>query len=429
LLIVLDEFCDGRGITPRIRKLELSFDFISQDPGLMKEFIVAHLYLRHQRSKSKVFKGTFYTNDLRGSANGLRCYLKARKSEKAFTRFELHLAKGPVRQLGIKWLLNDLERFDLRKHFAFMEMDGARAVRTLVGRSAPTNPTDTLREKLLEESLIVALVTVLFLLHVRSALVAIIVLPMGILLAFLAMRALGVSANIMSLGGIAIAIGAMVDGAIVMIENMHKHLERSGPDRPVWETVRESAIEVGPSLFYALLIITFSFLPVFALEAQEGRLFKPLAFTKTFAMAGAALLSITLVPVLMGYLIRGKIRPEHDNPVNRWLTRAYQPVIAFTLRRPWTIIGTTVLVLLVTILPWRRLGSEFMPTLHEGSVLFMPTTVPGVSIAQSVAIMRHQDSILASFPEVATVLGKAGRANTATDPAPLDMFETTVILK
>ncbi|MDX2207749.1 MAG: CusA/CzcA family heavy metal efflux RND transporter [Gemmatimonadales bacterium] len=288
---------------------------------------------------------------------------------------------------------------------------------------------DTLREKLLEESLIVALVTVLFLLHVRSALVAIIVLPMGILLAFLAMRALGVSANIMSLGGIAIAIGAMVDGAIVMIENMHKHLERSGPDRPVWETVRESAIEVGPSLFYALLIITFSFLPVFALEAQEGRLFKPLAFTKTFAMAGAALLSITLVPVLMGYLIRGKIRPEHDNPVNRWLTRAYQPVIAFTLRRPWTIIGTSVLVLLVTLLPWRRLGSEFMPTLHEGSVLFMPTTVPGVSIAQSVAIMRHQDSILALFPEVETVLGKAGRANTATDPAPLDMYETTITLK
>jgi Cu(I)/Ag(I) efflux system membrane protein CusA/SilA len=288
---------------------------------------------------------------------------------------------------------------------------------------------DTLREKLLEESLIVALVTVLFLLHVRSALVAIIVLPLGILLAFLAMRALGVSANIMSLGGIAIAIGAMVDGAIVMVENMHKHLERAGPERPVWETVRESAVEVGPSLFYALLIITFSFLPVFALEAQEGRLFKPLAFTKTFAMAGAALLSITLVPVLMGYLIRGKIRAEHDNPVNRWLTRAYQPVIAFTLRRPWTIIGTSVLVLLVTILPWRRLGSEFMPTLHEGSVLFMPTTVPGVSIAQSVAIMRHQDSILASFPEVATVLGKAGRANTATDPAPLDMFETTVILK
>lgn len=287
----------------------------------------------------------------------------------------------------------------------------------------------TLRDKLLEESLIVALVTVLFLLHVRSALVAIVVLPIGILMSFIVMRVIGVSANIMSLGGIAIAIGAMVDGAIVMIENMHKHLERAGPDRSRWEVVLESAKQVGPPLFYSLLIITFSFLPVFALEAQEGRLFKPLAFTKTFAMAAAALLTITLVPVLMGYLVRGRIRSEKQNPINRWLQWAYRPVIGFTLRRPWAVVVASALVLAVTWLPWRRLGSEFMPQLHEGSVLFMPTTVPGVAIAKAIDIMRYQDSVLASFPEVTKVLGKAGRASTATDPAPLDMYETTITLK
>lgn len=287
----------------------------------------------------------------------------------------------------------------------------------------------TLRDKLLEESLIVALVVALFLLHVRSALVAIVVLPVGILMSFLAMRAIGVDANIMSLGGIAIAIGAMVDGAIVMVENMHKHLERDGDHRSHWEVVRESAQQVGPPLFYSLLIITFSFLPVFALEAQEGRLFKPLAFTKTFAMAAAAFLSITLVPVLMGYLIRGKIRPESANPVNRGLQRVYRPVINFALRRPWAVVVGSVVVLAITVLPWRKLGSEFMPTLHEGAILFMPTTVPGVSIAQANEIMRYQDSVLASFPEVQTVLGKAGRAETATDPAPLDMYETTITLR
>jgi len=288
---------------------------------------------------------------------------------------------------------------------------------------------ETLRDKLLEESLIVALVTVLFLLHVRSALVAIIVLPVGILMSFIVMRAIGVNANIMSLGGIAIAIGAMVDGAIVMVENMHKHLERDGDRLPHWDVVRESARQVGPPLFYSLLIITCSFLPVFALEAQEGRLFKPLAFTKTFAMAASALLSITLVPVLMGYLIRGRIRSESANPVSRALQWAYRPVIDFTLRRPWLIIAASVLVLAATVLPWRRLGSEFMPQLHEGAVLFMPTTVPGVSIAQANEIMRYQDSVLAAFPEVETVLGKAGRAETATDPAPLDMYETTITLR
>ncbi len=285
-----------------------------------------------------------------------------------------------------------------------------------------------LRRTLLEESLIVAAISILFLLHLRSALVAIVTLPLGILISFLVMRGIGVTANIMSLGGIAIAIGAMVDAAIVMIENMHKHLERA-EGRPRWDVVLEATKQVGPPLFFSLLIITVSFLPVFSLEQQEGRLFKPLAFTKTFAMAGAALLSVTLVPVLMGWLVRGKIRPQDANPVNRWLMRAYRPVIEWVLRHPWSVVAGAVVVLAATLLPWSRLGSEFMPPLDEGSLLFMPTTVPGVSIAQAVAIMRRQDSILASFPEVASVLGKAGRANTATDPAPLDMYETTIGLK
>jgi Cu(I)/Ag(I) efflux system membrane protein CusA/SilA len=285
-----------------------------------------------------------------------------------------------------------------------------------------------LRRTLLEESLIVAAISLLFLLHLRSALVAIATLPLGILFSFLVMRWIGVNANIMSLGGIAIAIGAMVDAAIVMIENMHKHLERGG-DRPRWEVVLEATKQVAAPLFFSLLIIAVSFLPVFSLEQQEGRLFKPLAFTKTFAMVGAALLSITLVPVLMGYLVRGKIRPQDANPVNRGLMRVYRPVIAWVLRHPWQVVAGAAVVLAATTLPWSRLGSEFMPPLDEGSLLFMPTTVPGVSIAQAREIMRHQDSILASFPEVATVLGKVGRANTATDPAPLDMYETTVVLK
>jgi Cu(I)/Ag(I) efflux system membrane protein CusA/SilA len=288
---------------------------------------------------------------------------------------------------------------------------------------------DTLREKLIEESLIVAAVAVIFLLHFRSSLVAIVTLPLGILISFIVMRLIGVNANIMSLGGIAIAIGAMVDAAIVMIENMHKHLERAEPGTSRWDIVRRSAQQVGPPLFFSLLIITFSFLPVFALEQQEGRLFKPLAYTKTFAMAGSALLAITLVPVLMGYLVRGRIRPESRNPLNRTLRTLYRPIIGFVTRRPWVVVGAAAVVLGATILPWQRLGSEFMPPLHEGSVLFMPTTVPGVSIAQAREIMRYQDSVLASFPEVVTVLGKAGRAQTATDPAPLDMFETTITLR
>jgi Cu(I)/Ag(I) efflux system membrane protein CusA/SilA len=288
---------------------------------------------------------------------------------------------------------------------------------------------DTLRDKLIEESLIVAAVAVLFLLHARSALVAIVTLPLGIMISFIVMRLIGVNANIMSLGGIAIAIGAMVDAAIVMIENMHKHLERAegSPDR--WDIVLASAKQVGPPLFFSLLMITFSFLPVFTLEQQEGRLFKPLTYTKTFAMAGAALLSITLVPVLMGYLITGKVRPESQNPLNRALRWAYRPVIDFVIRQPWVVIAGAVAVLAATAIPWKRLGSEFMPPLQEGSILFMPTTVPGVSIGQAREIMRYQDSVLASFPEVEIVLGKVGRAETATDPAPLDMVETTITLK
>ncbi len=288
---------------------------------------------------------------------------------------------------------------------------------------------ETLREKLLEESLIVAVVAMVFLLHFRSALVAIVTLPLGILISFIVMRLIGVSANIMSLGGIAIAIGAMVDAAIVMVENMHKHLERAEPGTPRWEIVLRSATQVGPPLFFSLLIITFSFLPVFALEQQEGRLFKPLAYTKTFAMGGSALLAITLVPVLMGYLVRGRIRPENRNPVNRALRAVYKPFLGFALRRPWIVVAAAAVVLVATVFPWQRLGSEFMPHLDEGSILFMPTTVPGASIAQAKDIMRYQDSVLASFPEVQTVLGKAGRAQTATDPAPLDMFETTITLK
>ena len=291
---------------------------------------------------------------------------------------------------------------------------------------------NNLNRTLVEESLIVAAISILFLLHVRSALVAIVTLPLGILMSFIVMRWLGVTANIMSLGGIAIAIGAMVDAAIVMIENMHAHLERdahASTGRSRWEVVRESAVQVGPPLFFSLLIITVSFVPVFSLEQQEGRLFKPLAFTKTFAMAGAALLSITLVPVLMGYLIRGRIRPQEANPVNRWLMRAYRPVIAWVLGNPRRVVLAGAVVLAATLFPWSRLGSEFMPPLDEGSLLFMPTTVPGVSIAQAREIMRYQDSVLASFPEVASVFGKVGRANTATDPAPLDMYETTVVLK
>ena len=290
----------------------------------------------------------------------------------------------------------------------------------------------TLREKLVEEAIIVALVTVVFLLHASSSLVAILTLPIGILMALLAMRVLGLNANIMSLGGIAIAIGAMIDAAIVMVENLHKHMERNereGSRRSRWELVVDASKEVGPALFVSLLIITLSFLPVFALEAQEGRLFKPLAWTKTLSMAAAALLSITLVPVMMGLFIRGKVKPEAANPVNRFLIRIYRPVIHVVLRHRWATIGVAVAVLLVTLLPWTRLGSEFMPPLNEGSVMDMPSLFPGVGTAQAKQILQQRDAALARIPEVETVLGKIGRAETATDMAPMSMIETIAILK
>ncbi|MFI8465232.1 efflux RND transporter permease subunit [Stutzerimonas stutzeri] len=288
---------------------------------------------------------------------------------------------------------------------------------------------DNLKVTLLEESIIVALVCIVFLLHVRSALVAILMLPVGILIAFIVMRWLGLNSNIMSLGGIAIAIGAMVDAAIVMIENAHKHLERASPDKPRAEVIIEACREVGPALFFSLLIITVSFLPVFTLESQEGRMFSPLAFTKTFAMAGAALLSVTLVPVLMLLFVRGRIIPEHKNPVNRFLIWIYRPIIHIVLRWKVTTILVALVVLGVSILPARQLGSEFMPRLNEGTLLYMPASLPGMSITKAAELMQAQDRIIKSFPEVASVFGKAGRAATATDPAPIEMFETVVNLK
>jgi len=286
-----------------------------------------------------------------------------------------------------------------------------------------------LREKLVEETLIVALVCIVFLFHVRSALVAIIMLPIGVLIAFIVMQALGINSNIMSLGGIAIAIGAMVDAAIVMIENAHKHLERAEPHENRLTIMIRAAREVGPALFFSLLIITVSFLPVFALEDQEGRLFKPLAYTKTFAMAGSALLSVTLVPVLMLLFIRGRIVPEEKNPVSRVLIWLYRPVIAFVLRWKKLTIAFALLVLAVTAYPLSKLGSEFMPTLNEGTLLFMPMSLPGLSVTKAAEIMQIHNRILKTFPEVESVFGKAGRAATATDPAPLEMFETVVNLK
>ena len=287
----------------------------------------------------------------------------------------------------------------------------------------------TLKRTLAEESLIVALVCVVFLLHLRSALVAIIMLPVGILAAFIGMRAIGINSNIMSLGGIAIAVGAMIDAAIVMIENAHKHLERLKPGESRAEAMIAACKEVGPALFFSLLIITVSFLPVFTLEAQEGRLFAPLAWTKTFAMAAAAFLSVTLVPVLMLLFIRGHIRPEAENPVNRFLIRIYRPIIAGVMRWKKATIAVAVITLAISIVPASRLGSEFMPTLNEGTLFYMPTTLPGLSVTKAAELLQTQNKIIKSFPEVASVFGKAGRAQTATDPAPMEMFETVINLK
>ena len=291
--------------------------------------------------------------------------------------------------------------------------------------------------KLMEEFIVVALVCAIFLFHLRSAFVAIISLPLGILVAFIFMRYQGVNANIMSLGGIAIAIGAMVDAAVVMVENAHKHLEawrhenqgRTPNGNEHWRVISESAVEVGPALFFSLLIITLSFIPVFTLEAQEGRLFSPLAFTKTYAMAAAAGLAVTLIPVLMGYLVRGRIPDEHDNPINRSLIRWYRPLLAAALNRPVHALIITVLIMLVSVWPLSRLGGEFMPPLDEGDLLYMPTALPGLSVGKAAQLLQQTDRLIKSVPEVESVFGKAGRAETATDPAPLEMFETTIRFK
>ena len=305
-----------------------------------------------------------------------------------------------------------------------VEIEVAYDRSTLIERAVAT-----LREKLLEEGAVVALVCILFLLHFRSALVAILMLPVAVLISFIVMYQQGINANIMSLGGIAIAIGAMVDAAIIMVENAHKHLERDAGKKPHWRIIADASTEVGPALFYSLLVITVSFLPVFTLEAQEGRLFKPLAFTKTYAMAAASVLSITLVPVLMGYWIRGKILPEHKNPVSRFLIWIYHPVLEFVLRFKWPVLLLALLTVAVTVFPYRRLGSEFMPPLYEGDLLYMPSTFPGVSITKAREILQQTDKIIKTFPEVHHVFGKMGRAETATDPAPLSMIETTIVLK
>lgn len=296
---------------------------------------------------------------------------------------------------------------------------------------------DNLTHKLAEEFVVVAIVCALFLWHVRSALVAIVTLPLGVLAAFIVMHVQGVNANIMSLGGIAIAIGAMVDAAIVMIENAHKRIEQWEHDHPGetlagatrWTVITDAAREVGPALFFSLLIITLSFVPVFTLEAQEGRLFAPLAFTKTYTMAAAAILSVTLVPVLMGWLIRGKIPSEQANPVNRALTRLYRPAIDWVLKRPKATLLLAALVFLTTAWPLSRLGGEFLPAMNEGDLLYMPSALPGLSAAKASDLLQQTDRMIKSVPEVQSVFGKAGRAESATDPAPLEMFETTIRFK
>jgi Cu(I)/Ag(I) efflux system membrane protein CusA/SilA len=307
---------------------------------------------------------------------------------------------------------------------------GVEIVTTYDRSSLIQRAIDNLRNKLVEEFIIVSLICIAFLFHFRSSLVIIISLPIGILVAMTVMYLQGINANIMSLGGIAIAIGAMVDAAIVMIENMHKHLERNYHNvNAHWDVVKQASLEVGPPLFFSLLIITFSFLPIFSLQGQEGRLFSPLAYTKTYAMAAAAILSITLVPVLMGYLIRGKIKPEQNNPVNRALFRIYQPTLNKVLKAPKRVVATAFVIVLVGILPFFWLGGEFMPELDEGDLLYMPTTFPGISIGKAQQILQETDKLIRTVPEVDAVFGKIGRAETATDPAPLSMIETTIQFK
>jgi len=308
--------------------------------------------------------------------------------------------------------------------------EGVEIVETYDRSSLIERAVETLQHKLIEEFLVVALVCLLFLFHLRSSLVVILSLPLGILTAFLVMNAQGLNANIMSLGGIAIAIGAMVDAAIVMIETVHKKMEDKNYDPKMhWSTVTEAAVEVGPPLFFSLVIITLSFLPVFTLQAQEGRLFAPLAYTKTYSMAAAAGLSITLVPVLMGYFIRGKIISEHKNPLNRFLIWAYRPLIRQITQHPWRVVLVTSALVIVGFWPANKLGSEFMPDLNEGDLMYMPTTFPGISTGKAQELLQQTDKLIRTVPEVKTVFGKIGRAETATDPAPLTMMETVIQLK
>jgi Cu(I)/Ag(I) efflux system membrane protein CusA/SilA len=308
--------------------------------------------------------------------------------------------------------------------------DGVEVVETYDRSALISRAVDTLQQKLVEEFIVVALVCLLFLFHFRSSLVVIVSLPMGIMAAFLVMNAQGLNANIMSLGGIAIAIGAMVDAAIVMVETVHKKMEEPSYDpRQHWSTITESAVEVGPPLFFSLLIITLSFLPVFSLQAQEGRMFAPLAYTKTYAMAASAGLSITLVPVLMGYFIRGRIVPEHRNPLNRLLIWLYRPLIRVVTRHPWPVVGVTLVLVIAGLWPANRLGSEFMPDLNEGDLMYMPTTFPGISIGKAQELLQQTNKLIRTVPEVEQVFGKIGRAETATDPAPLTMIESVIRLK
>src|SRR6058998_516127 len=314
---------------------------------------------------------------------------------------------------------------------------GVEIVPTYDRSSLIKRAVDNLQEKLIEEFIVVALVCLVFLFHLRSAFVAIVSLPLGVLMAFIVMSYQGVNANIMSLGGIAIAIGAMVDAAVVMIENAHKHIERWNHDHAgeklrgheQWRVIGESAAEVGPALFFSLLIITLSFIPVFTLEAQEGRLFSPLAYTKTYAMAAAAGLSVTLIPVLMGYLIRGRIPDEKTNPLNRFLIAIYRPLLDAVLRAPKLTIAIAGVLLVVSVWPLTRIGGEFMPRLDEGDLLYMPSALPGLSAGKAAELLQQTDRLIKTIPEVASVYGKAGRAETATDPAPLEMFETTIQFK
>ncbi len=308
--------------------------------------------------------------------------------------------------------------------------DGVDIVTTYDRSDLIQRAVDSLSEKLIEEFLVVTLICAVFLFHLRSSAVVLLSLPVGIIVAFIVMRLQGINANIMSLGGIAIAIGAMVDGAIVMIENVHKHIEKEPlTDQNRWRVIGDAATEVGPPLFFSLLIITLSFLPVFTLEAQEGRLFAPLAYTKTYAMAAAAGLAVTLVPVMMGYFIRGKVTPEDRNPLNRALIAAYRPVIETVIRFPRATLALAAIIVLAGVWPASRLGSEFMPPLDEGDILYMPTTFPGISIDKAREILQHTDRLIATVPEVAQVFGKIGRADTATDPAPLTMIETVIQLR